>query len=144
MSIKSAREQADHVPIPDAIYNYKLVIVAVTAAAAAVIIGYDAGFIGGTVSLESFKQEFGMDKMSSDQATLIEANVVSVFQAGAFWGALMMYPVGEIFGRKVGLIISGFLLTFGAAISLISNKDTGLGAIYAGRVLTGVGIGGCS
>ncbi|CUM56120.1 uncharacterized protein AC631_01475 [Debaryomyces fabryi] len=144
MSIKSAREQADHVPIPDAIYNYKLVIVAVTAAAAAVIIGYDAGFIGGTVSLASFQEEFGMDKMSSSQATLIEANVVSVFQAGAFWGALMMYPVGEIFGRKIGLIISGFLLTFGAAISLVSNKGTGLGGIYAGRVLTGVGIGGCS
>lgn len=144
MSIKSFKEEADHVPIPDEIYNFKLVIVAITAAAAAVIIGYDAGFIGGTVSLTSFQEEFGMDKMTASESTLIEANVVSVFQAGAFWGALMMYPVGEIFGRKIGLIISGFLLTFGAAISLESNKNSGLAGIYAGRVLTGVGIGGCS
>lgn len=44
----------------------------------------------------------------------------------------------------MGLFLLGFLLTFGAAISLILNLDRGLGAIYAGRVLTGLGIGGCS
>lgn len=144
MSIKSARDEDEQIPVPNEIYNLKIVTVAFTAAAAAIIIGYDAGFIGGTVSLESFREEFGMDKMSVSASTNIEANVVSVFQAGAFWGSLMMYPIGEYFGRKIGLIISGFLLTLGAAISLISNKNTGLGAIYAGRVLTGVGIGGCS
>ncbi|CAH2353641.1 low-affinity glucose transporter Hxt3p [[Candida] railenensis] len=130
--------------VPDEIYNWKLVMCAITAAAAAVIIGYDAGFIGGTIALTSFQDEFGFDKMSTSEVTLISSNVVSVFQAGAFFGSLIMYPVGEILGRKVGLIISGFLLTIGAAISLISKSSNGLGAIYAGRVLTGVGIGGCS
>lgn len=48
------------------------------------------------------------------------------------------------FKRKLGLLISGFVLTFGAVISLISNSSTGLGAIYAGRALPGFGIGGCS
>lgn len=132
------------IAIPDEIYNWKMIVLAATAAAAAIIIGYDAGFIGGTVSLASFQTEFGMDKMSTSQKTLIEANVVSVFQAGAFWGALMIYPVGELIGRKIGLIISGLLLTIGAGISLIARGDRGLGAVYAGRVLTGVGIGGCS
>lgn len=129
---------------PDEIYNWKLVTVALTAAAAAVIIGYDAGFIGGTVALESFQQEFGLDKMTASGRTAVNANVVSVFQAGAFWGALLFYPIGETWGRKIGLILSGFLLTFGAGISLHLSSSTGLGAIYAGRVLTGVGIGGCS
>lgn len=146
MSVRSLHEQEEGevVTIPDEIYNWKLILVAVTAAAAAVIIGYDAGFIGGTVSLASFQKEFGLDKMSKSHQTLVNANVVSVFQAGAFWGSLFMYPVGELVGRKVGLFISGFFLTFGAAISLVSNSSNGLGAIYAGRVLTGIGIGGCS
>lgn len=129
---------------PDEIYNWKLITVALTAAAAAIIIGYDAGFIGGTVALESFQQEFGLDKMTPSERTTVNANVVSVFQAGAFWGALFFYPVGETWGRKIGLILSGFLLTFGAGISLYLKQSTGLGAIYAGRVLTGIGIGGCS
>lgn len=132
------------ITIPEEIYNWKMILLAGTAASAAIIIGYDAGFIGGTVSLASFESEFGLDKMSTSQKTLINANVVSVFQAGAFWGALSIYPIGELIGRKIGLIISGLLLTIGAAISLIATGDRGLGAIYAGRVLTGVGIGGCS
>lgn len=132
------------ITIPEEIYNWKMVLLAGTAASAAIIIGYDAGFIGGTVSLASFVAEFGLDKLSTSQQTLINANVVSVFQAGAFWGALSIYPIGELIGRKIGLVISGLLLTIGAAISLIATGDRGLGAIYAGRVLTGVGIGGCS
>ncbi|KAJ8144546.1 hypothetical protein OXX80_001811 [Metschnikowia pulcherrima] len=146
MSVHSVKEEEDfsRVEIPDEIYNYKIVLVALTAASAAIIIGYDAGFIGGTVSLTAFKSEFGLDKMSATAASAIEANVVSVFQAGAYFGCLFFYPIGEIWGRKIGLLLSGFLLTFGAAISLISNSSRGLGAIYAGRVLTGLGIGGCS
>lgn len=62
-----------------------------------------------------------------------------VFHAGAFGGSLIMYPVGELLGRKIGLIFSGFLLTFGAAITLIANEDIGLGAI-----ITGIGIAGSS
>ncbi|KAF8000998.1 hypothetical protein HF325_004787 [Metschnikowia pulcherrima] len=145
MSVHSVKEEEDfsRVEIPDEIYNYKIVLVALTAASAAIIIGYDAGFIGGTVSLTAFKLEFGLDKMSATAASAIEANVVSVFQAGAYFGCLFFYPIGEIWGRKIGLLLSGFLLTFGAAISLISNSSRGLGAIYAGRVLTGLGIGGC-
>lgn len=144
MSVKSIKDDDGHIPIPREIYNWKIVLVAITAASAAIIIGYDTGFIGGTVELESFQKEFGMDKMSSDERSLVSANVVSIFHAGAFWGALLMYPIGELFGRKVGLIVSGFILTLGCAIAMISNNERGLGAVYAGRVLSGFGIGGCS
>lgn len=146
MSVRSTKEEAEfrEIPAPNEIYNLNIVLVAITAASAAIIIGYDSGFIGGTVSLASFQQEFGFEEMSASAQANVEANVVSVFQAGAYFGCLFFYPIGEILGRKIGLILSGFFLTFGAAISLISNEHRGLGAIYAGRVLTGFGIGGCS
>lgn len=136
--------EVSRVPVPDEIFNVKLVLVALTAASAAIIIGYDAGFIGSTVSLQSFKDEFGLHTPKLTSTNSVLANVVSVFQAGAYFGALLFYPIGEYFGRRTGLNLLGFLLTFGAAISLISNKKNGLGAIYAGRVITGIGIGGCS
>lgn len=146
MSVRSTKEEEEFrgISIPDEIYNLKIVLVAITAASAAIIIGYDSGFIGGTVSLASFQNEFGFEKLSSSARANVEANVVSVFQAGAYFGCLLFYPIGELLGRKIGLILSGFFLTFGAAISLIANGQRGLGAIYAGRVLTGFGIGGCS
>lgn len=144
MSVKSIKEDDGHIPIPKEIYNWKLILVAITAASAAIIIGYDTGFIGGTVELKSFQTEFGMDKMSASENSLVSSNVVSVFHAGAFWGALFVYPIGEVFGRKIGLIVSGFMLTLGCAIAMISNSERGLGAVYALRVLSGIGIGGCS
>jgi len=128
-------------PIPNEIFNTRTYIFAIVASFGAIISGYDTGFIGGTVSLESFQKEFGIDKMSEHQATYVNSNIISVFHVGAFFGALGIYPIGEIFGRRISLFLSGFFLTFGAAISLISSNGNGLGAIYAGRVLTGIGIG---
>lgn len=132
------------IPTPKEIYNLKLTVIAITASAAAVIIGYDAGFIGGTVSLESFSSEFGLDKMTEAASAEVSSNVVSLFQAGAFFGSLIFYPVAETLGRKIVLILSGILLTVGAGISLAAKESTGLGPIYASRVITGLGIGGCS
>ncbi|RCK63597.1 Quinate permease [Candida viswanathii] len=115
------------VPAPPEIYNSRIVVIAVTAAFAAVIIGYDAGFIGGTVSLASFQ----LMLMTSAEKTNIEANVVSVFQAGAFFGALFFYPIGEIWGRKLGLTLSAFLLVFGAVITGVGvGGSSGLAPIY--------------
>lgn len=146
LAVHSTKEEEEFrdISVPDEIFNLKIVLVAITAASAAIIIGYDSGFIGGTVSLTSFQLEFKFAQMTSTEQANVEANVVSVFQAGAYFGCLFFYPIGEILGRKIGLVLSGFFLTFGAAISLISNEHRGLGAIYAGRVLTGFGIGGCS
>lgn len=132
------------IPIPNEIFNLRTYIFAILASFGAIISGYDTGFIGGTVTLESFRHEFGIDKMSSSHATYVNSNIISVFHVGAFFGALGIYPIGELYGRRIALFLSGFFLTFGAAISLISNSQRGLGAIYAGRVLTGVGIGFCS
>lgn len=142
--IQNEEETNEYVGTPSEVYNWKIIVMAFVSASAAVIIGYDAGFIGGTISLASFQDEFGFGQMSANERTSILSNVVSVFQAGAFFGAILMYPISCQVGRKIGLIISGFFLTFGAAISLAANSDRGLGPIYASRVLTGLGVGGAS
>ncbi|ODQ61288.1 hypothetical protein WICANDRAFT_61846 [Wickerhamomyces anomalus NRRL Y-366-8] len=131
-------------PTPKSVYNWRIYWSALLASWVAVIIGYDAGFVGGMISLKSFKHEFGLDKQSTSKQSWTSETIVSLFQAGAFFGALFIYPLGYKYGRKGSLIIATVLLLVGSAIQLASNSKTGLGTMYAGRVLTGLGIGAVS
>ena len=95
-------------PTPSTIYNWRIVIIAITASFAAVIVGYDAGFIGGTVSLASFRGEFKMNELSPHRRPR-SAPTLCLFSRQGFLG-IIFYPIGEIWGRKLGLILSAFLL----------------------------------
>ena len=113
-------------------------------ASAAMMIGYDSAFIGGTLALTSFKEEFHFDTLSKSQISLTSANIVSCYQAGAFFGAFFAYPAGHYLGRKIGLCIFAAVFTLGAGMMLGATGARGLGLIYGGRVLAGMGVGGAS
>ncbi|PQE22913.1 quinate permease protein [Rutstroemia sp. NJR-2017a BBW] len=108
------------------------------------MIGYDSAFIGGTIALTSFKKEFDWASYSTEEANLISENIVSVYQAGAFFGALFAYAAGHYCGRKLGLQIFSAIFLLGAGLMLGANGNRGLGLIYGGRVLAGIGVGGAS
>ena len=114
------------------------------AAFCAVMIGYDSAFIGGTLALTSFKTEFNWKQYSSHQAEIISENIVSLYQAGAFFGALGAYAAGHFLGRKKGLQVFSATFILGAGLMLGANGSRGLGLLYAGRVLAGLGVGGAS
>lgn len=105
------------------------------------MIGYDSAFIGGTLALTSFKNEFNWDSYSTSEQDLISENIVSVYQAGAFFGSFFAYPAGHYMGRKQGLQLFSMVFIVGAALMLGTKGSTGLGLMYAGRTLAGVGIG---
>lgn len=134
-------EKVEDRPTPPQVYNWRIYYTALIASAAAIIIGYDGGFIGGTVALDSFKQEFGLDKMTQDAADSVISNVISVFHAGCFFGALISYPFSYYLGRKISLIIAATVITIGSAVMLAASSKNGLGPIYAGRVLAGLAVG---
>lgn len=140
-SLKASQRSDIGPEIPEEVFNVRVYFFAFLASFAAVICGYDTGFIGAVVVLKPFKDEFGLSEMSPSKVTLVNSNIISIFHVGAFFGALAIYPIGEKFGRKTSLFVSGFLLTFGAAISLIADSARGLGPIYASRVITGIGVG---
>lgn len=137
--MKNLFEKVEDRPTPPQVYNYRIYMTAIMASAAAIIIGYDGGFIGGTVALDSFKNEFGLDK--SAHSSFIISNVISVFHAGCFFGALFSYPFSFYLGRRIPLIFAAFLITAGSGIMLAANSSVGLGPIYAGRVMAGVAVG---
>lgn len=46
------------------------------------MIGYDSAFIGTTLALPSFEDEFRFEDYGDDALALLKANIVSVYQAG--------------------------------------------------------------
>lgn len=131
-------------PTPRAVYNWRVYFCAAVAAFAAVMIGYDSAFIGGAIALTSFQSEFNWSQYSRSKVDLISANIVSCYQAGAFFGAFFAYPVGHFWGRKQGLQVFSCVFIVGAAMMLGTNARRGLGLLYGGRVLAGFGVGGAS
>ena len=138
MSILSLVEDR---PTPKEVYNWKIYLLAVVASCTSCMIGYDSAFIGTTISLQSFKDEFDWDSMSAAHQDLVSSNIVSLYQAGAFFGAFFAYPIGHFWGRKWGLMVSAVIFTLGAGIMLGTNGDRGFGLLYGGRVLAGLGVG---
>jgi MFS family permease len=137
-------EKVEDRPTPRNVYNWRVYFSSAIVASAAVMIGYDSAFIGGTIALASFRSEFGLDKMSTDEVNFLSANIVSTYQGGCFFGALLGYPVGQIWGRKKGLMFSGALFCVGCGLMLGTTGTRGLGLLYAGRVTAGLGIGAAS
>ncbi|KAJ7714330.1 MFS quinate transporter QutD, partial [Mycena olivaceomarginata] len=115
-------------PTPPEVYNWKVYFNAIIATWAAVI--YDSAFIGTSISLASFKSEFGLTTKSTTDFNFISANIVSML----FW-AFVGYLVGYVLGRKYGLLLSSGHLYSRCWSSMWCNSSTGLGIMYAGRII---------
>lgn len=131
-------------PTPKAVYNWHIYACASIASFASCMIGYDSAFIGTTLALPSFEKEFDFASYSTDALALLKSNIVSVFQAGAFFGSLFAFITSYFWGRRKSLFFFVLIFTLGAGIMLAANSQRGIGPIIAGRVLAGVGIGGSS
>ena len=131
-------------PTPQCVYNWRVYCSSAVAAFAACMIGYDSAFIGTTIALPSFKTEFNFGELSKSKVNLLSANIVSCYQAGAFFGAFFAYPAGHYLGRRWGLCIFSAVFILGAGLMLGANGERGLGLIYGGRVLAGIGVGAAS
>ncbi|KAM5545505.1 hypothetical protein V8D89_000832 [Ganoderma adspersum] len=107
-----------------------------------VLFGYDTGIGGGVVSMAYFKQHFGLT--DTKKTNNVSSNVVSVLQAGAFFGALGSAPISAAIGRKWSLLSFTIVFSVGAILQTVAGGSRGLGYIYAGRVIAGLGIGAIS
>ncbi|KAF2761035.1 general substrate transporter [Pseudovirgaria hyperparasitica] len=131
-------------PTPKNVYNWRVYTAATVASFASCMIGYDSAFIGTTLALQSFVDEFGFAEMSASHLALVKANIVSVYQAGAFFGSLFAYVMSYFLGRRKTLFAFVMVFIVGAGMMLGANGQRGLGLIIGGRVLAGIGVGGAS
>lgn len=99
-------------PTPKNVYNWRVYACATVASFASCMIGYDSAFIGTTLALPSFVDEFDFDSMSTSKLALVKANIVSVYQVG--------YP------REYSILSLSLLQeAINPFFSLTSSKKTG-------------------
>lgn len=130
-------------------FQWRTYLLASIAYNGAILFGYDTGVAGSVIALKSFQNQFGLVHPGASQTPAekkrtanLSANVVSVLQAGAFVGALAGAPLSDKFGRRIALGILAIIFMIGGIVQTVANGS--LGAVYAGRVIAGVGVGGLS
>ncbi|KAI1321977.1 MFS sugar transporter-like protein [Xylariaceae sp. FL0255] len=127
---------------PPEIYGWRVYLLACSACFGAASFGWDSGVIGGVIKLTPFIQDYNLGATSSLASANLQANIVSVLQAGCFFGALAAFPLADIMGRKWTLILASLFTLVGVMLQASATGHVGI--LYAGRVITGVGVGGSS
>lgn len=64
--------------------------------------------------------------------------IVSILSAGTFFGALAAAQMGDIIGRRWGLIVSTGVFVFGV---ILQTAATAIPLFLAGRFFAGLGVG---
>jgi MFS family permease len=77
--------------------------------------------------------------MSLSQRTQETSNITSVYLAAGFFGALFAWPSSETLGRVRAMQLTSSIFLVG--VVLMTATTSSLGMMYAGRVLTGFGVG---
>lgn len=79
------------------------------------------------------------DKDGNPAITATQSSqIVSLLSAGTFFGALGASPMGDILGRRLGLIASTGVFTFGVILQTVA---TSIPLFVAGRFFAGFGVG---
>jgi len=127
---------------PPEVRNWRIHVIALIASMSALAMGYDTAVIGGTMALNSFIRDFKLSGMAKTQRDTTQGNIVSTFQAGCFFGALLAFPAAEKLGRKETMIIASSIFLLGG--TLMTAAQGSLNMIYGGRAVAGLGIGASS
>ncbi|OAX41445.1 general substrate transporter [Rhizopogon vinicolor AM-OR11-026] len=110
-----------------------------------VCFGWDIGLIGGVIALPSFQEYFGLLSESASAQASFDGNIVSVLQAGGFFGALSSSYFSSRFGRKPVMLASAIIYLVGSIIQSTAgigmSSNVGLKILYFSRFLGGVGVG---
>jgi SP family sugar:H+ symporter-like MFS transporter len=67
-----------------------------------------------------------------------QSEIVSILSAGTFFGALAAAIIADLVGRRLSLIISAIVFTFGV---ILQTASTAIPMFVAGRFFAGFGVG---
>lgn len=81
-------------------------------------------------------RDFGLEDASEAANNAFDANIVSLLQAGCFFGSLFAGPLSDKVGRKWSIMISGMVFDIGSLMQTLAYgiKDV----VYVGRVVGGL------
>lgn len=90
----------------------------------------------------AFQTSFGLNPHDKVAFANLQGNIVSVLQAGCFFGAGASFFLSNALGRRGALFVALFFFMGGSVIQTCSDQvSNSLGMLYAGRVVGGFGVG---
>lgn len=95
--------------------------------------------------MPAFQKDFGLEDDAPKLAAL-KGNIVSVLQAGCFFGAAASFYLPHRFGRKKAMFFSAIIFLIGSVIQTVcrlhgQSATSALNQLYVGRVIGGFGVG---
>ncbi|KAK6458026.1 sugar transporter 1 [Scheffersomyces xylosifermentans] len=105
------------------------------------VFGFDTGTISGFVNMTDFLERFGQ---VHEDGTYYLSNVrvgllVSIFNIGCAVGGIFLCKVGDMYGRRVGLMFSMLIYVVGIIVQISSSHKWY--QICIGRAITGLAVG---
>ncbi|CBQ67441.1 related to quinate transport protein [Sporisorium reilianum SRZ2] len=131
--------------VEDLRQHWRVYLLGIGASQGGLLFGWDTGLIGGTLNMPAFQRDFGLENNPAKLAAL-KGNIVSVLQAGCFFGAAASFYLPNRFGRKKAMFISAFVFLVGSIIQTVCRLNgqsaaSALNQLYVGRVIGGFGVG---
>jgi len=133
--------------------NALLYAIVATATIGFSLFGYDQGLMSGIIGSNQFNTEFPETRQTSNddvyRATL-QGTVVSVYEVGCFFGALLAFFIGEKMGRRRMMAVGGVIMIVGTVLSVTSfgpgdpsgrGNAGGFAQFIISRIITGIGNG---
>ncbi|KAL6354731.1 hypothetical protein LRP88_12075 [Fusarium phalaenopsidis] len=124
---------------PPEIYNLRTVVVSLIACGGALLFGMDMGVMGGVLTMDTFKEQYGLTDKPATVLADLSSNIVSTIQAGSFLGCLISMWLANYIGRRLSLMTASILVFIGVAMQAAASGH--LAAMYAGRFITGIAVG---
>ncbi|KAF5965860.1 quinate transport [Fusarium coicis] len=124
---------------PKEIFNWYLLMCTWIWSFSGVAKGFDEGNIASLVIMEVFKERFGLDNQTDDQYANTKGWIVAIATAGAVFGCLGCVWLTQRLGRT--RTFQFFTVVYMAGIFGQTFSSGNLGALYATRVIAGIGIG---
>lgn len=106
------------------------------------LFGMDSGIIGGVLTLEAFKEDYGLADLEDVPLANLQANIVTTLQCGCFVGALAAGFFADKFGRRKTLMGAALLAIIGTIMQAAALGH--IAAVYVGRFIAGLGVGSAS
>ncbi|KAK1757124.1 general substrate transporter [Echria macrotheca] len=120
--------------------TWKAYLICAFASFGGIFFGYDSGYINGVLGSQIFinaVEYVGAPSVSESHTSLI----VSILSCGTFFGAIIAGDVADFIGRKWTVIMGCGIYLIGCVIQMITGLGSALGAIVAGRLIAGIGVG---
>jgi SP family sugar:H+ symporter-like MFS transporter len=108
------------------------------------VFGFDTGTISGFVNMTDFIDRFG--QVSSEGTKYLSdvrvGLMVSIFNIGCAVGAVGLSKVGDMRGRRVGIVLATVVYIVGVIVQIASQ--TAWYQYFIGRIITGLAVGSLS